>query len=170
MNFSKLLFLIIAGISFIQVNAQSDYEIRIAQNAYVKDYDALSEYIGNDNVTIHTNELRYSSNLGNKIYINFYFTARKVVADNGRTYYNVKKKGYVPFADIERVYVKGDKIMLVMNSNGYGNKVQVPGENWTEMITNNGDFPLTVKDDKKRDEVLHIIKMLRKYPIYKVRK
>ncbi len=170
MNFLKLLFLTIAGINFMQLHAQSDFEIRIAQNSYVEKYAALAEHMGNDNVTIHTNELRYSSNMGNKIYINFFYTAKKVVADNGRTYYNVKRKGYVPFADIERVYVTGDKIMLQMNSNGYGNKVQVPGENWTEMIVNKGDFSITVKDDKKREEVLHIIKMLRKHPIYKVRK
>jgi hypothetical protein len=71
--------------------------------------------------------------------------------------------------DISRVYVDGDRIILATNSNGYANKVKVPDENWTEMLKNRSDFSITVRNDKKRDEVLHIISMLRKYPVYRVK-
>jgi hypothetical protein len=169
MKFLHILFLTISFTSVTDMQAQSDYEIRIAQNSYVKKYAALADYIGNDNVTIHLNEITYTSQINNKLIINFSYTADKVVHDNGRAYYNVKRKGYVVIDDFSRVYVDGDRIILAMNSNGYANKVKVPGENWTEMLKNRSDFSITVRNDKKRDEVLHIISMLRKYPVYRVK-
>lgn len=57
-----------------------------------------------------------------------------------------------------------------MNYNGFANQVKAPGENWTEMIKNKSDFSITVKDDKKREELLYILKMLTKYPIYSMKK
>jgi hypothetical protein len=100
--------------------------------------------------------------------INFDFTVDKLV-NNGSNYYNLRCKGYVVFADIEKVYVSGDKIICEMNSNGFANKVKAPGGNWTEMITNTSDYKFTVKDATKRAEIVHIMEMLMKYPVYRVK-
>ncbi|WP_339686693.1 hypothetical protein [uncultured Nonlabens sp.] len=120
----------------------------------MNDYAAPSDYIGNDNVTIHENVTRYDSSNGYKMFLRFYFTAKKVVADNCRTYYNVKRRGYVAFTDVHRVHNNGKRIILEMNSKGYANKVKIPPESWTEMIKNKSDFSITVEDDEKPEEIL----------------
>lgn len=38
MKFRKPLLFLMASINFLQLSAQTDYEIRTAQNSYVKDY------------------------------------------------------------------------------------------------------------------------------------
>jgi hypothetical protein len=168
MKYSNLFLLVIAFTTVTQIQAQSDFEIRIAQNSYVKDYTELSEYIGSDNSTVHSNFITYTSQLDNKMIINFDFTVDKLVS-NGSNYYNLRCKGFVVFADIEKVYVSGDKIICEMNSNGFANRVKAPGGKWTETITNTSDYKFTVKDASKRAEILHIIEMLMKYPVYRVR-
>ncbi|QJP34943.1 hypothetical protein F0365_11365 [Nonlabens sp. Ci31] len=165
----KLSFLILVFANLPTLHAQSDFEVRITQTAYVEDYNNLAEYIGNENVTIHQNKIGFSKRLGNKMVLLFNFTADRVRNSDGRTYYNVKRKGHVVFADVNRVYENGERIILEMNSNGYSNQVQVPGENWTEIITNRSDFSITVKDDIKRKEVLRIMNYLRRYPVYRVK-
>jgi|GEM_PF-4632608 len=167
MKILNVLLVIAAFSSFSKIHAQSDFEIRIAQNSYVKNYQELTKYIGSDNTDIFENEITYSSSLDDKMIINFAMNVKEITSDRGQRYYNVKTEGYIIFDDIDRAYVQGDRIVLEMNSNGYANKIKVQGESWTDMIKNHNDFYLTVKDEAKRDEVLRIIKMLMKYPVYR---
>ena len=92
MKYLNLFLLVIAFTTVSQIQAQSDFEIRIAQNSYVKDYTALSEYIGSDNSTVHSNFITYTSQMDNKVIINFDFTVDKLV-NNGSNYYNLRCKG-----------------------------------------------------------------------------